>query len=80
MPKLTEVPKLSDAYITNFKTIERACHNQDLCLVSCRNRTTGKPVAVVAAMQRLGDSEEIELVPLAKLFDGNPYDEVEPPK
>jgi hypothetical protein len=56
----------------NFDTIQRACEAGDLALVECADAVTGAYVAVVCAMQHDGD--EIEIVPLARMFDGNPYE------
>jgi hypothetical protein len=61
----------------NFATIQRACRNGDLALVECTDRKTGKRVAVVAAIGR--DNGEFVISPLCRLFDGNPYDELDPP-
>ena len=66
-----------DGYATNFETLKRAVRNGDLALIHCSDKATGKPVAVLAAMQppqvRGG---EITIVPLGKMFDGNPYEEL----
>ncbi len=61
----------------NFDTIERACANGHLALVECTDHETGRRVAVVAAIGR--DNEDYVVTPLARLFDGNPYDQLDPP-
>jgi len=71
------MPKLSKGQIANFRTLSNANHNDRLCLIDCQDKSTGKSVAVVAALNIVG--KEIEIIPLAKLFDGNPYDELLPP-
>lgn len=68
---------LTFAQKANFETLRRACEAEDLALVSCRDKATGKTVAVLCVMQECDD--EIIMTPLARLFDGNPYDELEPP-
>jgi len=61
----------------NFETLKQAVANGDLALMECQSSATGKPVMVLCAVNRSRD--EFEFVPVAKLFDGNPYDEVIPP-
>jgi len=62
----------------NFQTLVRAFNNGQVCLLECTDKTTRNKVMVICAVQKVG--EEFELVPFAKMFDGNPYDEVEPPE
>lgn len=71
------MPRIQKGYKKNFETMLLAAKHGDLCLVDCQDKATGKPVRVVCAVNRM--SEELELAPLAKLFDGNPYDELNPP-
>jgi Family of unknown function (DUF6117) len=66
-------------YIANFETILRAAKNEDLALVECTNKQTGEPVYVVAAIGGVGPDDKMEVVPLALLFDGNPYEMLIPP-
>lgn len=61
----------------NYKTICRAAQAGDLALMDCRDRATGRPVAVLVAVHL--EAGEYVLTPLARLFDGNPYDELDPP-
>jgi len=61
----------------NFNTILRAAGHDDLCLVECQAVDTGQPVYALCAVNK--DGKMIELVPLARLFAGNPYDELVPP-
>jgi len=68
---------IAQGYKDNFNTLLRAASNEDLCIMECIDKGTGKPVTVVCASYEEGD--EIVMVPLAKMFDGNPYDELEPP-
>jgi hypothetical protein len=68
---------IAKGYKANFETLCRAIENGDVCLMECNDAVTGKPVMVVCAVQRDGDS--FEMMPLAKLFDGNPYEELIPP-
>jgi len=68
---------IAPGYKANFQTLKRAAVNGDLALMECRDAKTDLPVMVVCAVQRLGD--DFQFVPVAKLFSGNPYEEVLPP-
>lgn len=68
---------IDQGYKANFQTLKRAAVNGDLALMECRDAQTDLTVMVVCAVQRLGDA--FQFVPMAKLFDGNPYEEVLPP-
>jgi hypothetical protein len=61
----------------NFQTILDAAKRGDLALLECVDITSGTPLCVVCAVNKRGN--ELEFVPLAKLFGGNPYGEVLPP-
>lgn len=72
---------LNDAHRANFETLERAFSEGDVCLLECVDKDTGKPIPVICAVQPSGDeAAPIEFVPFAKLFLGNPYEEVDPPQ
>jgi len=60
----------------NFETLKQAAANGDLALMECHCSATGNPVMVLCAVNRCQD--EFVFVPVAKLFDGNPYEEVIP--
>lgn len=68
---------INDAYKHNFETLLRAAANDDLCLLECTDWKTGKPIMVVCAVQP--SDEGVSFVPIAKMFDGNPYEEIAPP-
>ncbi len=63
----------------NFETLVDAVKHRALALVECTEISTGNPVAVMCAVNRYPGGDK-ELVPLARLFTGNPYDEVAPPE
>ena len=69
---------IAEVYRENFETLIAAVDNGDVCIVECTEITTGKTVIVVCATQQ-EDNGDISLVPLAKMFDGNPYEEIRPP-
>jgi Family of unknown function (DUF6117) len=62
----------------NFQTILEAARRGDLALLECVDTESGTPRSVVCAVNRR--DQEFEFVQLAKLFHGNPYNELEPPK
>lgn len=70
--------KLSQHDINNFQTILAAARNDDLCIVSCTDKHTGKPVTVLCATAHKDGM--IDLVPMARFFDSNPYECLIPPE
>lgn len=52
--------------------------NEDIALVECEEVATGKLVCAICAVNKNEDGT-YEFVPLAKMFDGNPYEELKPP-
>lgn len=62
----------------NFNTMLRAASRGHLALMECRDKKTGKYVAVIV-MHHL-DGDESVFTPVAKLFEDNPYEEVDPPQ
>lgn len=64
-------------YKHNFETLIRAVEYGDVCLLECTDAVTGQPVIVVCAANR--SDEEVALVPLARLFDDDPYAGLIPP-
>jgi hypothetical protein len=70
-----------EGYKKNFETLQKAADNGDLALMECTDRKTGQIVNVVCAVERHPETpeEEYHMIPLAKMFDGNPYEELNPP-
>ena len=60
-----------------FSEVCDAAHAHELCLVECVDRKTGKKVNVLCATSTEGGV--VRMQPLARLFSGNPYNEVVPP-
>ena len=60
-----------------FDEVYGAAHAHELCLVECVDRKTGKKVNVLCATSTEGGV--VRMQPLARLFSGNPYNEVVPP-
>lgn len=65
--------------VTNFKTLQLADKGGDLAMIECKDQMTGEYVAVIVAMGWDAEANEYVLTPLARMFTGNPYDEVTPP-
>lgn len=69
---------LSTGYRQNFDALRRAMLAGDAALLECQLVATGEPAAVICAANH-GESDEIDFVPFAMLFSGNPYLAVNPP-
>lgn len=70
---------IAKGYVSNFNTLIKAVENGDAVLLECQNAVTKNPVITICAMQREQDGT-FTMVPLAKMFDGNPYQELLPPE
>jgi len=58
----------------NFQTLQDVFANGDQCLIECET-PDGNYVAVICAATRQED-DSIVLQPFARLFEGNPFEEV----
>jgi hypothetical protein len=63
----------------NFQTLVDAFNAGDVALMECQLSATGETVAVICAANRMPDGE-IQFTPFAIMFNGNPYEMVNPPK
>lgn len=68
---------ISKGHKANFETLKEAFKNEDVILMECTDAETGKPVITVCAVDVVNG--EYEFSPLAKMFDGNPFEELLPP-
>lgn len=68
---------IADGYRKNFQTLQDAMKHGNVCLLECADAKTGAPIVAICAVNY--DGKEYEMVPFAKLFDGNPYEELVPP-
>lgn len=68
---------ITKEYKANFETLKKAFKNKAIALMECTDAETGKPVITVCAVNIVNG--EYELIPLAKMFDGNPFEELLPP-
>ena len=68
---------IPEGYIKNLDTLKAVFANEDAALVECTDKATGKPVIALCGIYF--DGENYEISPFAKMFDGNPYEELDPP-
>lgn len=69
---------IAKGYKANFHTLNQAFLDGRVCLMECTDKITKAKVNVICAVNEV--EGEYEMVPFAKLFEGNPYDELDPPK
>lgn len=69
---------IPEGYQINFNTLLRAVQNGDAALVECTDKETGKTVIAICAVSA-DDDGDFHIAPLAKMFDGNPFEELLPP-
>ena len=71
---------IAEGYKANLITILRAAKHKDLVLVECQDKATKAIVIVLAAVGSDPSAENgLIIYPLAKMFDGDPYEELNPP-
>lgn len=70
-------PALLRGYKINFETLRSAFQAGDVALVSSIRKSDGKPVALVCAVGSHDD--EVSLVPLAVMCEGNPFEDFTSP-
>ncbi len=78
MKKSIGLFKKCPGYKDNFETLKRAFLNNDICMMECTDKVTKKQVAVICAAYKDAQGM-VNMVPLAKMFNGNPYKELIPP-
>lgn len=68
---------IAEGYKQNFKQLLRAFANGDAALLEVTEKATGDPAVVIVAVGF--DGAMYDLVPMARMLDGNPYEEFDPP-
>jgi len=58
-------------------TIVDAAHDHRLCVAICEDRKTGKKVQVLC--ESYVENGSVQYNPVARLFSGNPHNEITPP-
>lgn len=69
--------KMNAAIQNNFETLLRSVKANQLFVFECTDTKTGEKVPTLATIERHG--EEFSLRPLARVFTGDPYQEIAPP-
>ena len=69
---------IPEGHKVTFEMLKVAFSRGDVCILQCMDKETGEDVTVICAVN--SDGQEYDLVPLAKLFSDNPYDELIPPR
>jgi hypothetical protein len=69
---------IADGHKTNFETLRQALDAGDVALMECQLAATGETIAVICAANRHPDGD-VEFVPIAMMFNGNPYESLNPP-
>jgi len=62
----------------NFDALSKAFEEGRVALLDCIDNATGVHVAVICAVN-VEEDESYSFVPFAKMFNGNPYEEVTSP-
>lgn len=66
---------IPEGHKNNFDTMMLAAQNGDLCLAQCADKKTGNMVLVICATFEHEDGD-IQMVPMARMFESDPYEEV----
>lgn len=69
---------LATGHKHNFETLQQAFDSGDAALMECQLAATGEVVAVICAANRLSNGD-VEFIPVAAMFNGNPYQMLNPP-
>lgn len=69
---------ISQHHVDNFQVFMLAIANGDVALVECKDKKTGETVVAVCIATK-GEDGTMELIPLAKMFENDPFDEIDPP-
>lgn len=70
---------IPEGILTNFKSLYQGARDGVLDLVECESNKTGKPEFVVV-LRVVDQSGCLRLLPFAKMFTENPFEEVTPVK
>jgi len=64
-------------YVKNFETLTLAFDNDDLCLMAVLDKE-GNPAVLICAVSK-DEADMFVFTPLARMLDGDPYSEYQPP-
>lgn len=65
---------LTDADRSTFQMLQRAARAGALAVVASTRKDTQMPVAVLCAVGKVDDSDDVTLMPLGELYRGNPME------
>lgn len=65
-----------DKFDKQFGLLQKAGRNDDLALLECTDAVTKEKIAGVVLVHYISETEGFSVVPLAKLFNGNPITEL----
>ena len=77
MSSKTQESAINDSLKHNFRMLVKAAVNEDLALIKCTCAQTGEPVFTICAINHSDDG--VEALPIARLFVGNPFEQLIPP-
>lgn len=63
----------------NFSTLCRAVREGNVCLMLCTDAKTGEDAVVICMVNQTEDGGHFDLVPVATMIEGNPYEAYIPP-
>ncbi len=73
--------RIPPGHAKTLDMIQHAAQHGRLCLLSCTDRKTRAPITVLCGVNvDQASSNSYEFVPFAMLFDGNPYEILNPPE
>lgn len=70
---------IPDTVTANFKTLQRAMLTERVVLVDCLDTLSGEPVVLICTAGRNQWDGNVEIMPFAKMLEGNPMDRYAPP-
>jgi hypothetical protein len=69
---------IAQGYRSNFETLRKAFKSGDVALLECTDAKTGATVIAICTVRHDRDGSVV-MSPFAKMFDGNPFEELLPP-
>jgi hypothetical protein len=68
---------IAEGYKHNFEQLQRAFSNGDIALLEVTEKASGNPAVVIVAVNF--DGRMYDFVPMARMFDGSPDAQFDPP-
>jgi len=67
----------TEAQKAAFECIKAGVEDKNLCLVECTDDRTGEDVVALCGAIEMGEGRTM-FIPVAKMFDGNPFEQITP--